>query len=89
MKRIELQISKELLDKIEAHHSEINETLKRFAKKEADKIRSGLWGDYQRVLLEGWRREYKPRRRIRIVMDHPPYMGGGIITTLHAGRKRK
>lgn len=86
---IVLNIPKELLEKIETHREDIEAAIKRVAEKESHKIKSGLWHDYQKALLESWRREYKPRHRITVVMDKRPYIGGGIITTLHAGRKRK
>lgn len=87
--RLKLHISQETMDRIGAAGKNIEVALKRFSETEGRKIMEGLHQDYDRLLFESLFREHKRSRHVRILPDHPPYMGGGIITTLHAGKKRK
>lgn len=96
MKKITVTIDPKLIERIENHREEIDAAIQRTVKSHADKIRDELMAGgaeasaaYHRLDWMDYMDEQPSRPSIRVVMDRLPYMGGGIITTLHIGRKRK
>lgn len=93
---IKLNIDKGLIEQLETNRDKIRDQVRQVVREKADELRAKLWegsaevsAAYHALDWMDYMETREPRRHIRrIVTEHPPYMGGGIITTLHAGRKR-